>query len=336
MKIEPENRELWSMFQSCQRNEMIITKSGRCLFPVLKFKIALEDEDYPEPRSDFTFSYGLGIERVDSFKWKYRHQRWYAVPSVPMNSSSFHESSTHIYEPEPSSVTWSSISQEGLNFSKVKLTNRKGNLSFNSNVSSIKSSESENSISSNYFSLSSFGNYVPVVYILDWNRFFRYHQDVSNTCSILMLLKEFDREHLEREGSLRRIKVDECSFIAVTHYQNELITHLKKHNNPHANGFILTDENMGRLTSTMARGKPGRKRRPNASTNSEVENRASFDNLSEDIYMASLALEKMSNANVPRSEIAATRHKPENFIEYEHEFGEKTSKNLLKYNNKLR
>lgn len=335
MKIEPENRELWNMFQSCQRNEMIITKSGRCLFPVLKFKIALEDEDFLEPGPDSTFSYGLSIERVDSYKWKYRHQRWYSVPSVPINSSNLHESSLHIYEPEPSYVTWSNIIHEGLNFSKVKLTNRKGTLSFNSHPSSIKSSESVDSGSSNYFSLCSFGNYVPIVYILDWNCFFRHHQEMFSYSSIVGILKNFDQDQLEREGSLRRIKVNECAFIAVTHYQNDLITHLKKHNNPHAKGFILTDDGMSRLTSPIARGKPGRKRRSLVSANPEIDNQASLDNLSEDVYIASLALEKMSNANVPRSEIATTHQKNTNFIEYDNDFGQKGSKNLLKYKNKL-
>lgn len=335
MKIEPENLELWSMFQSCQRNEMIITKSGRCLFPVLKFRVALEEVDYPEPEPHFAFSYGLGIERVDSLKWKYRHQRWYSVPSIPTNSPGFHESSMHIYEPEPSCITWSQISQEGLNFSKVKLTNRKGTLSFSSN----SSSESGSSGSSNYFSLSSFGNYVPIVYILDWNILFRHHEEISNTntTSIMSILKNFDQEKLEREGSLRRIKVNECSFIAVTHYQNEVITHLKKHNNPHAKGFILTDENISRLSSPITRGKPGRKRRSITSDNLDSDEHVDFCNLSEDVFIASLALEKMSNANVPRSEISLDRQKPtEKFIEYEREFGNENGNNFLKYNNKLR
>lgn len=336
MKIEPENLELWGMFQSCQRNEMIITKSGRCLFPVLKFRVILE-EDYPEPEPHFAFSYGLGIERVDSLKWKYRHQHWYSVPAIPINSSSFHESSSHIYEPEPSYITWSQISQEGLNFSKVKLTNRKGTLSFSSKASSSGSSESANSRSSNYFSLSSFGNYVPIVYVLDWNSFFRHHEEISNITSIMSILKIFDQQQLEREGSLHRIKVNECSFIAVTHYQNELITHLKKHNNPHAKGFILTNENISRFSSPITRGKPGRKRRTITQDNPDSDGQVDFGQLSEDVFIASLALQKMSNANVPRSEISRVQQKPpDKFIEYQLEFGNGNGNNFLKYNNKLR
>ena len=121
--------------------------------------------------------------------------------SVPINSSNLHESSLHIYEPDPSYVTWSNIIHEGLNFSKVKLTNRKGTLSFNSHPSSIKSSESVDSGSSNYFSLCSFGNYVPIVYILDWNCFFRHHQEMFSYSSIVGILKNFDQDQLEREGS---------------------------------------------------------------------------------------------------------------------------------------
>lgn len=336
MKIEPENRELWNMFQSCQKNEMIITKSGRCLFPVLKFKIILDEENSSSPDPEFYFSYGLGIERIDSFKWKYRHHRWYSIPVTPTNTPSFHESSMHIYEPEHSSVTWTQIRNEGLNFSKVKLTNRKGISSYSSNALATKSCQSENNSNSNYFSLSSFGNYAPVVYILDWNCFIKNHQNISNIASLNSILKSFDQEQLILDGSLRKIRVHECAFIAVTHYQNELITHLKKHNNPHAKGFILTNDNMSTLASPTVRGKPGRKRRSNIYPDSDNEIQPNFFNLSEDVYIASLALEKMSNVNIPRSEIAKNNSNIDDLIESEPEFEKVIGTNFLNYKNKLR
>lgn len=294
MKIKPENFELWNRFQSCERNEMIITKSGRCLFPVLKFNVLIEESDFPIPNPDAPFSYALGMERVDSYKWKYRHNQWYATSSNA--SSQIPEPRFHLYEPEPSSILWSQILSEGLNFSKVKLTNRKGSMTM-STTASGKFSNSSDSSYSNYFSLSSFGNYVPVVYLMDWNCFFRHHPELSVSVSITAILRNYDQNILETEGSLKCIQVKECSFIAVTHYQNELITHLKKYNNPHAKGFILTDDPTNGIYSPNQRGKPGRKRKIPQDNNFT-------HSLSEDVIMASLALEKMSSGNVPRSENA--------------------------------
>lgn len=338
MKIEPENFDLWNRFQSCERNEMIITKSGRCLFPVLKFNVQIEESDAPISCLDSPFSYALGMERIDSYKWKYRHNQWYATSSN--DSSQILEPISHLYEPEPSSVLWSQILREGLNFSKVKLTNRKGSqalttISSQAPNTSNRLSSSSNLGNSNYFSLSSFGNYVPVVYLLDWNSFFHHHPEFSVSVSITAILRNYDSKVLENEGSLRCIQVKECSFIAVTHYQNEVITHLKKHNNPHAKGFILTDESVNKFDSPIQRGKPGRKRKipPLLEFYATQDGDTSYSP-SEDVIMASLALEKMSSGNVPRSENLASNQKSEHVVEYKFENDNGNYKFLTHYNNK--
>jgi len=63
-------------------------------------------------------------------------------------------------------------------------------------------------------SLQSFHRYIPLVRILD----------------------------LESLNKMQYIRFAETEFIAVTHYQNELITLLKKSYNPHAKGFVITDD----------------------------------------------------------------------------------------------
>lgn len=328
MKIEPDNRELWTRFQACERNEMIITKSGRCLFPVMKFNVIPEECDNLDPKSNSIFSYALGMERVDSFKWKYREGNWYPLPTASTHSSRVNESSWHLYEPETSPSSWPQIMQEGLNFSKVKLTNRKGSLSHNS----MNAVNSNHATSSNFFSLSSFGNYVPVVYLLDWSRIFRNHLGISAPINISTILRNFDQSELELEKSLFKIRIHECSFIAVTHYQNVLITHLKKHNNPHAKGFILTDEGMGRMNPLIARGKPGRKRRISA-PEQIADPQVDYHTLSYDVIMASLALEKMSSGSVPRSEIVtSTSPNSEHSIDYDLGNEKKNYKFLSYYN----
>jgi len=298
MILEVDNIDLWARFQACERNEMIITKNGRCLFPLLKFNMFFDKKD-EEPGPDSILSFALSMERVDSYKWKYRHGHWHSTNQISPTSSSAHiEPSTHIYEPESSPATWSFIKQEGLNFSKVKLTNRKG-----STASRITRLPISNILTpSSYFSLSSFGYYVPVVYAIDWSVFLKKHTEINDPISVHSVLNAFDRSELEREGSLKCVKVNECSFIAVTHYQNELITHLKKHNNPHAKGFILTNEGIGRVDSVQ-RGKPGRKKRQPIGEDVFFHDEVRM--LPDDVLMASLALEKMSSGSsghVPRSE----------------------------------
>ena len=322
MRIEPEDKELWSRFRACERNEMIITKSGRCLFPVLKLRIAEGDEgDYQREKGDEDeefvsetnlISYALSMERIDQYKWKYRDGHWYHQPSnnsmLQFRGSSGVDSDFHIYEPESSPTTWNQIQQEGFNFSKVKLTNRKGSHSTNNNTSNFGIgviSHRPQSISnhqySNFFSLCSFGNYVPIVYLCNWGKFLERHgAPITVPVKLSVLFQRFSLDDLLKEGTVEKIKVEECSFIAVTHYQNSLITHLKKHNNPHAKGFILSDEGIGRVRNYMSRGRPGRKRH---SPPMVKESLTEPPELPYDVILASLALEKMSSGSIPRTEI---------------------------------
>ncbi len=248
MKLLTDQAELWNQFAECERNEMIITKTGRCLFPLLKFHLQLEPGDQVDDDEHDLLHYSLGIERVDGFKWKFRAGHWYPLPGKE-------DSRVHWYQPEDQSPAplRSLLRPESINFAKVKLSNRRD---FASATTGGRD---------NYFYLSSFCHYRPVVLI------------ESSTMRMIF-------------------RVDECSFIAVTHYQNDSITHLKKHNNPHAKGFLSPDSSLiisPNNSKSKQRAKPGRKRKI------PIE---AFDNSwhTDDVIQASLVLETMSRT--PRYE----------------------------------
>ena len=261
MKLIPDQPELWHQFAACERNEMIITKSGRCLFPLLKFHLQLEPSD--EGKLDDLeeqFSFLLGIVRVDGFKWKFRAGRWYPLPGREEKPRPLVQ---HFYEPRDTSPAPLSalLRPDTLSFGKVKLSNRRD--------PAVAGRD-------NYFYLSSFCHYRPLVILRSAKRTLRF-------------------------------EVNECSFIAVTHYQNDLITHLKKHNNPHAKGFLSPDAGL-----MIGRARPGRKRKLNPTVEVAVNDAThdaqaaldydydeadpddSFTNHTDDVIQASLALEKMS------------------------------------------
>jgi len=63
-----EDADLWKKFNSVV-NEMIITKSGRCLFPILRFQpINLE------PKGQYSFA--IDILQASPYKYKYRDKKW--------------------------------------------------------------------------------------------------------------------------------------------------------------------------------------------------------------------------------------------------------------------
>ena len=64
--LEEEN--LWSQFES-QTNEMIVTKTGRKMFPVVRVKLAgLEPVTF--------YSIILEFKQIDLSKWKFTNGRW--------------------------------------------------------------------------------------------------------------------------------------------------------------------------------------------------------------------------------------------------------------------
>lgn len=202
---------LWNRFDRLQ-NEMIITRSGRCLFPLLRL------EFIPVVPGDAGFggcsmldlgpgreySIGVSIQPVDGMRWKFKGDQWLPIMAadqrVPSSSSSSTLSSSqshggtsdakHVYTPHRAMLTEDLI-LHGLSFARLKLNN-----------DLVDEPASPN------FSLQSFHKYIPVFYVSDL------------------------------VGVTQTLRFPQTTFIAVTHYQNRQVTELKKSHNPHAKGFL--------------------------------------------------------------------------------------------------
>ena len=202
--------DLWHEFHR-RGNEMIITRNGRCLFPLIRYCLMEEEEE--AERSDCTvpvrldrdklYQPSLTIESLDyderivdrsqdHHRWKFRSGKWQRSRDVKIASNEI-----------PSKYCSSALGvgemlERGISFAKVKLTNR----------------HREDASNSSHFSLASFHRYQPLLH-----------------------LQEFPL--LEGQES-QTVRLADLSFVAVTHYQNEAITVLKKSYNPHAKGFLMT------------------------------------------------------------------------------------------------
>ncbi|KAJ8960789.1 hypothetical protein NQ318_020084 [Aromia moschata] len=110
LSVTLDERDLWVRFQ-CFTNEMIVTKSGRRMFPVVKVTAAGLD-----PKAMYTIL--LEFVQIDPHRWKYVNGEW--VPGgkaeVPPPTPS-----TSIPSPPNFGAHWM---KESISFAKVKLTNK--------------------------------------------------------------------------------------------------------------------------------------------------------------------------------------------------------------------
>ncbi|KAF8937830.1 hypothetical protein BGZ47_008840 [Haplosporangium gracile] len=234
--------DLWAQFHE-QHNEMIITKSGRCLFPCLRFKIlGLDPDSYYSMRIDF--------EMLTPNRYRFYNGGWKPVEPLRQIDDCFSSGSHDSYDPAHHSTTTTSDHlresythpdrfQLGshwmanpISFTKVKLTNKvessfsvakrtskqrtDSTISTNSN-SGYGDPYAEltgvNDINTNVFHMTSFHKYCPRIYLT---------QRAKNSHDIInSIVYRFDR----------------TEFMAVTHYQNYKVNDLKKSHNPHAKGF---------------------------------------------------------------------------------------------------
>ncbi|XP_054163720.1 T-box transcription factor T-A-like [Oppia nitens] len=107
-----QDSELWKEFHK-KTNEMIVTKSGRRMFPVIKLNI-----DGLEPRA--MYSIAIEFVQIGSHRWKYMNGDWVAggkSEPAPQQSQSL-----YIHPESPNfGAHWM---RESVSFSKVKLTNK--------------------------------------------------------------------------------------------------------------------------------------------------------------------------------------------------------------------
>ncbi|XP_059091259.1 optomotor-blind protein-like isoform X1 [Tigriopus californicus] len=201
-KVTLESKELWMQFHQLG-TEMVITKSGRQMFPQMKFRASGLD-----PKSKYILL--LDIVAADDYRYKFHNSRWMiagkADPEMPKR----------MYIHPDSPATGEQWMQKVVSFHKLKLTN---NISdkhgfFSSNLSSHPANHSQNSQGVSITILNSMHKYQP-----------RFHLVRAN--DILKLPYSTFRTYVFKE----------TEFIAVTAYQNEKITQLKIDHNPFAKGF---------------------------------------------------------------------------------------------------
>ncbi|CAF1060844.1 unnamed protein product, partial [Didymodactylos carnosus] len=105
-----EDRDLWTKFKPLT-NEMIVTKAGRRMFPVLKVSIRGLD-----PESMYTIE--LHFDQVDSHRWRYVNGQWQpgSKPDPPIQRGPY------VHNESPNfGKHWM---KDTISFSKVKLTNK--------------------------------------------------------------------------------------------------------------------------------------------------------------------------------------------------------------------
>lgn len=105
-----EDPELWRAFNT-QTNEMIVTKSGRRMFPVIKISINNLD-----PRA--MYSIAIEFVQMESHRWKYVNGEW--APGGKSEPSS--SKSLYVHPESPNfGAHWM---KDYITFSKAKLTNK--------------------------------------------------------------------------------------------------------------------------------------------------------------------------------------------------------------------
>uniref|UniRef100_A0A672NG19 T-box transcription factor T n=1 Tax=Sinocyclocheilus grahami TaxID=75366 RepID=A0A672NG19_SINGR len=110
LKVSLDENELWQKFKELT-NEMIVTKNGRRMFPVLKVNVSGLD-----PNAMYSFL--LDFVAADNHRWKYVNGEW--VPGGKPEPQA--PSCVYVHPDSPNfGAHWMNTS---VSFSKVKLTNK--------------------------------------------------------------------------------------------------------------------------------------------------------------------------------------------------------------------
>ncbi|XP_050679726.1 T-box transcription factor TBX3-like isoform X3 [Leptidea sinapis] len=216
-KVTLEGKDLWEKFHKLG-TEMVITKSGRQMFPQMKFRVSGLD-------AKAKYILLLDIVAADDYRYKFHNSRWMvagkADPEMPKRM--------YIHPDSPS--TGEQWMQKVVSFHKLKLTN---------NISDKHGFELIYSQSQRMLSKLLWPNPTPSAPRDP-------HSDhLCVTQTILNSMHKYQpRFHLVRANDILKLPYStfrtyvfkETEFIAVTAYQNEKITQLKIDNNPFAKGF---------------------------------------------------------------------------------------------------
>ncbi|CAF3140889.1 unnamed protein product [Rotaria sp. Silwood2] len=110
ISITLHNRDLWNRFHEIT-NEMIVTKVGRRMFPIISINIRGLDPDK-------MYTIELSFDQLDSHRWRYASSKW--QPGMKPDSQTQRSPYQHPDSPNYGG-TWM---KDMISFPKVKLTNK--------------------------------------------------------------------------------------------------------------------------------------------------------------------------------------------------------------------
>uniref|UniRef100_A0A8P4GLG5 T-box domain-containing protein n=1 Tax=Dicentrarchus labrax TaxID=13489 RepID=A0A8P4GLG5_DICLA len=114
LRVTLEDAELWRKFQHIT-NEMIVTKNGRRMFPVLKVSVSGLD-----PSSMYSFL--LDFVPADGCRWKFVNGEWVAAGRAEGRAEGRGHGGIYIHPDSPNfGAHWM---KAAVTFNKVKLTNK--------------------------------------------------------------------------------------------------------------------------------------------------------------------------------------------------------------------
>ncbi|VBB30123.1 unnamed protein product, partial [Acanthocheilonema viteae] len=186
-----EGRELWNKFYELS-TEMIITKSGRRMFPTMKLSIA-----GCEP--DVLYYVFLDVVPVDNRRYRYIYNKssWLTAGKAEPTPRN------RLYMHPDSPFTGEQLCNQVISFEKAKLTNNEVD-------------------KTGHLILNSMHKYQPRIHVVRRPR----ERPIEQALTI-----DLHNEHY------KTFQFKETQFMAVTAYQNQLITKLKIEKNPFAKGF---------------------------------------------------------------------------------------------------
>lgn len=229
-----DNKEMWDKFHSLN-TEMIITKTGRRMFPVMKVQFHNLD---PNAR----YAVSMDIVPVDNKRYRYAYHKscWQVAGKADPSAE------PRLYPHPDSPFNGDLLSRQVISFEKVKLTNnemdKSGHIILNSmhkyqprvHLIELKVPTTTNQ------QQTSIDSHTSKHYNNQSNNFssrnHHHHHNSYSPQASQHQQQQAQAPQLDIEG-YRTFVFPETVFTAVTAYQNQLITKMKIDKNPFAKGF---------------------------------------------------------------------------------------------------